>query len=277
MATTAAIGSPTKRTRSCGEQPDPLRAGDRVDGLLQRRVRREPRRVGMRPVRLAQVGGRHDRDDARLAEGLGRVDAPDAIPARHLSRCGRTRARDVAGDATIPRSGRRRRGLTPGDKPMIEFQRSARELELEARTAGLHSRDGHPVRARSALRRARPERRTGSARCAARRARAGLLAPQVGAEWGGLRPQPSRDRHSVPRSGLFAARPDRDELHGARRRQHAPARESGDAGSRKSGFCKPLAAGKARSAFLMTEPDGGAGSDPSMLQTRARSRTATAG
>jgi acyl-CoA dehydrogenase len=31
----------------------------------------------------------------------------------------------------------------------------------------------------------------------------------------------------------------------------------------------PLASGHSRSAFLMTEPDGGAGSDPSMLQTTA--------
>jgi len=34
-------------------------------------------------------------------------------------------------------------------------------------------------------------------------------------------------------------------------------------------FLKPLMSGHARSAFFMTEPDGGAGSDPSMLQTTA--------
>ncbi len=34
-------------------------------------------------------------------------------------------------------------------------------------------------------------------------------------------------------------------------------------------FLKPLAAGETRSAFLMTEPDGGAGSDPSMMSTIA--------
>jgi acyl-CoA dehydrogenase len=39
----------------------------------------------------------------------------------------------------------------------------------------------------------------------------------------------------------------------------------------KARFLAPLVAGVARSAFLMTEPDGGAGSDPSMLQTIARS------
>jgi acyl-CoA dehydrogenase len=35
-------------------------------------------------------------------------------------------------------------------------------------------------------------------------------------------------------------------------------------------FLRPLAAGATRSAFLMTEPDGGAGSDPSMMKTTAR-------
>lgn len=38
----------------------------------------------------------------------------------------------------------------------------------------------------------------------------------------------------------------------------------------KERFLRPLAAGEARSAFLMTEPDGGAGSDPSMMTTTAR-------
>ena len=40
----------------------------------------------------------------------------------------------------------------------------------------------------------------------------------------------------------------------------------------KSRFLRPLVSGKARSAFFMTEPaiDGGAGSDPSMMQTVAR-------
>ncbi len=38
----------------------------------------------------------------------------------------------------------------------------------------------------------------------------------------------------------------------------------------KERFLRPLAAGRTRSAFLMTEPDGGAGSDPSMMKTTAR-------
>ncbi len=38
----------------------------------------------------------------------------------------------------------------------------------------------------------------------------------------------------------------------------------------KERFLRPLAAGRVRSAFFMTEPDGGAGSDPSMMKTVAR-------
>jgi len=40
----------------------------------------------------------------------------------------------------------------------------------------------------------------------------------------------------------------------------------------KKRFLEPLVSGQARSAFFMTEPDGGAGSDPSMLQTTAVQR-----
>ncbi len=38
----------------------------------------------------------------------------------------------------------------------------------------------------------------------------------------------------------------------------------------KERFLKPLIEGRARSAFFMTEPDGGAGSDPSMMKTTCR-------
>ncbi|MCP5623949.1 acyl-CoA dehydrogenase family protein, partial [Klebsiella pneumoniae] len=40
----------------------------------------------------------------------------------------------------------------------------------------------------------------------------------------------------------------------------------------KARFLEPLVSGKARSAFFMTEPadEGGAGSDPSMMQTTCR-------
>lgn len=45
--------------------------------------------------------------------------------------------------------------------------------------------------------------------------------------------------------------------------------------AQKARFLEPLVRGAVRSAFLMTEPDGGAGSDPSMLQTTARRTGAT--
>lgn len=45
----------------------------------------------------------------------------------------------------------------------------------------------------------------------------------------------------------------------------------GKAGSpeQKARYLEPMVAGEARSAFFMTEPDGGAGSDPSMMKTTA--------
>lgn len=39
--------------------------------------------------------------------------------------------------------------------------------------------------------------------------------------------------------------------------------------AQRARYLQPLVAAQVRSAFLMTEPDGGAGSDPQMLQTRA--------
>ncbi len=96
----------------------------------------------------------------------------------------------------------------------------------------------------------------------------GLIAPHLPPEWGG---------HGLTNRGMVALfqaagysplgpialniqAPDEGNM-------HLLEQVASDAQKRR--FLAPLAEGRVRSAFLMTEPDGGAGSDPSMLKTRA--------
>lgn len=97
---------------------------------------------------------------------------------------------------------------------------------------------------------------------------AGLMAPHLPAEFGG------HGLSHVQTAAVFRAAgysplgpvalnimaPDEGNMH-LLERVATPAQ--------KERFLRPLAAGEMRSAFLMTEPDGGAGSDPSMLKTEA--------
>jgi len=98
--------------------------------------------------------------------------------------------------------------------------------------------------------------------------RIGLIAPHLPAQWGG------RGLSHLEMSKLFRAAgysplgpqamniaaPDEGNMHLLERVGTA---------EQKARFLRPLAEGRIRSAFLMTEPDGGAGSDPSMLTTTA--------
>ena len=97
---------------------------------------------------------------------------------------------------------------------------------------------------------------------------AGLLAPQLPPEYGG------HGLTHVQTAAVFRAAgysplgpvalnimaPDEGNMHLLERVATA---------AQKERFLRPLAAGQVRSAFFMTEPDGGAGSDPSMLKTEA--------
>jgi acyl-CoA dehydrogenase len=151
---------------------------------------------------------------------------------------------------------------------MIDFQRSARELDLEARTEAFvrevvipYERDprcGAHGPSEELVRELREHAR-----------RAGLLAPQVGEEWGGYG-LCHREIATVLRASGYSMlgpiamncmAPDEGNMH-LLERVATP--------EQKERFLRPLAAGTARSAFLMTEPDGGAGSDPSMLRTVAK-------
>jgi acyl-CoA dehydrogenase len=97
---------------------------------------------------------------------------------------------------------------------------------------------------------------------------AGLIAPQLGSEWGGLGLTHLETAAAFRAAGysplgpvaLNVMAPDEGNMH-LLERVCTP--------EQKVRFLSPLAHGEARSAFLMTEPDGGAGSDPSMLKTVA--------
>jgi acyl-CoA dehydrogenase len=97
---------------------------------------------------------------------------------------------------------------------------------------------------------------------------AGLLAPHVGTEFGGLGLN-HREVATVFRSAgysllgpvaLNCMAPDEGNM---------CLLEKVASKEQKEHFLRPLASGAVRSAFFMTEPDGGAGSDPAMMKTMA--------
>jgi acyl-CoA dehydrogenase len=98
---------------------------------------------------------------------------------------------------------------------------------------------------------------------------AGLLSPHVSPEWGGLGIDHVSKAIVFEEAGystlgplaLNISAPDEGNMH----MLQVVATEE-----QKETYLRPLAAGEYRSIFSMTEPDGGAGSDPSMLKTEAR-------
>src|SRR3984957_18870469 len=103
--------------------------------------------------------------------------------------------------------------------------------------------------------------------------RAGLVAPHVGREWGGLGLD-HRGKAVVFEAAGYSPlgpiamncfAPDEANMHLLE--QVAEQRQ-------KEEYLRPLAAGDIRSCFMMTEPAPGSGSDPSMLLTTARRDTA---
>jgi acyl-CoA dehydrogenase len=98
---------------------------------------------------------------------------------------------------------------------------------------------------------------------------AGLLTPQIATEWGGYGLSHLQTAAVLRASGysflgpvaMNCMAPDEGNMY---------LLEKIATPEQKSRFLAPLARGEIRSAFLMTEPDGGAGSDPAMLTTAAR-------
>ena len=99
--------------------------------------------------------------------------------------------------------------------------------------------------------------------------RAGLLSPHVGREWGGLGLD-HRGKAVVFEAAGYSPlapiamncfAPDEANMHLLEQVAEADQKEA---------WLRPLAAGRIRSCFMMTEPAPGAGADPSMLLTTAR-------
>jgi acyl-CoA dehydrogenase len=98
---------------------------------------------------------------------------------------------------------------------------------------------------------------------------AGLIAPQLSSKFGG-HGLSHRETATIFRAAGYSPlgpvalnimAPDEGNMHLLERVASPEQQER---------FLRPLADGSIRSAFLMTEPEGGAGSDPSMLKTEAR-------
>jgi acyl-CoA dehydrogenase len=150
---------------------------------------------------------------------------------------------------------------------MIDLARGSRELALAERVRRFVREEVIPYETDPRVERHGPNddlRREMQAKARA----AGLLAPQVSMEFGGHGLN-HRETATVFRAvgysllgptALNCMAPDEGNMH---------LLEKAATPAQKDRYLRPLAAGEIRSAFFMTEPDGGAGSDPSMLATTA--------
>lgn len=150
---------------------------------------------------------------------------------------------------------------------MIDFQRSERELSLEAQTQAFIRDVVIPFERDPRLGAHGPSDELVQELRKAARAR-NLLAPQASLAMGGQGLN-HRETATVLRASGYSLlgpiamncmAPDEGNIHML---------EKIASPEQKERFLRPLASGAIRSAFLMTEPDGGAGSDPSMLKTVA--------
>ncbi|CAN5280166.1 acyl-CoA dehydrogenase family protein [soil metagenome] len=150
---------------------------------------------------------------------------------------------------------------------MIELQRGERELALAARVEAFIRDQVIPFETDPRVGRHGPS----DALCRELQAKAraaGLLSPHVGEDYGGHGLN-HREIATVFRAAgysllvpvaLNCMAPDEGNM---------ALLEKVASDEQKEMVLRPLAAGQTRSAFLMTEPEGGAGSDPSMMKTTA--------
>jgi acyl-CoA dehydrogenase len=150
---------------------------------------------------------------------------------------------------------------------MIELTRGVRETELAARVEAFIREEVMPYERDPRIGHHGPSDELAKelkAKAAAR----GLLSPHVGEAYGGLGLN-HREIATVFRAAGYSLigpialnimAPDEGNM---------ALLEKVATEAQKDHFLRPLATGKSRSAFFMTEPDGGAGSDPSMMKTTA--------
>jgi acyl-CoA dehydrogenase len=151
---------------------------------------------------------------------------------------------------------------------MVDFTRGARELELEARTRDFIRDQIIPYERDPRLGGHGPSEEIRTEMQAKARA-VGLIAPQLPERFGGFGLN-HRETATVFRAAGYSVlgpvamnimAPDEGNMHLLAKVATPEQQER---------WLRPLAEGHTRSAFLMTEPDNGAGSDPSMMQTTAR-------
>lgn len=150
---------------------------------------------------------------------------------------------------------------------MISLERGARETELAAKVDAFIRTKIIPYERDPRIEHHGPSDALAHELKALARAE-GLLSPHVGVAYGGLGLN-HREIATVFRAAGYSTlgpialnimAPDEGNM---------AMLEKVASSEQKERFLRPLAAGETRSAFLMTEPDGGAGSDPSMMKTAA--------
>jgi acyl-CoA dehydrogenase len=150
---------------------------------------------------------------------------------------------------------------------VIDFELDADLVELRERVREFVAAVAIPAEPRDLSEHGVDEELRAELQDAARRW--GVFAPQVSAELGGLGLDHRATAVILEESGygllgpqaMNCAAPDEGNIHML---------DVIASGEQRSRYLEPLAAGRVRSCFAMTEPAPGAGSDPSMLRTAAR-------
>jgi len=150
----------------------------------------------------------------------------------------------------------------------MDFSLDARTLELQARTRAFIAEQIVPMERDPRCTPHGPDARL-RAELVAKGKAAGLLSSHVSPEWGGLGLDHRGKAIVFEEAGYSPLGPVALNIH-APDEGNMHLLEQVATTAQKELWLRPLAAGEVRSCFCMTEPPPGAGSDPAMLETRAR-------